>query len=785
MTQTAASTSESSVSPALSMDTITAILRKRWYWILLLALLGAAAAYYYAGRQNFIFEKTASVMMRESNKASSSDRIMVELGVESGAANLANESFILRSSTVMRQTVEDLHLNVSYWKKQDLREVDLYKDSPIVVSFDRIEAKRACSFEISLLPDKAFSLVYMSQDGLPVVEKGVLGVPLDLPFASITIHPTSHMPTSANGQVIFVRRVSVNSAADQLLSNFTVKRPDAKDSSLLQMTLTSTNPAKATDTLNALIEVYNNLSKDEKRATALKTKEFIKDQLQQIGSELQAVDVKMDDIKNKNELIANTDASMSADFSAAQALDTSIFELETQIKLADNLASNLDAIREKAGLISLDTGIADSGVARQIEAFNTAYLEYQKIAGSAGSQNPLVVALVNRMEATRTAASSSLTHLRNNLNMRRKELEKKRMEIAKRLGTTSKQARELTPLDREHRVREELYLTLLSKAQENELSLAITEPSARVLETAHGSNCPIAPNTQQFVMGGALGGAAVCFLSFLGLAMLNNKVKNKHDLPALTHLPVIAELPAMSKKEKKQTGLMLQNTQTVISEYFQILRHNVDSMIPASDQGGYVIVLTSTMPGEGKTFISANLAQAFANIEKKVLLIDGDLRKSSLSNQLGGKGRKGLSSLLLHKTADLVSVIQPVLGYPGLDILYTGPHVPNPVTLLSQQSLAALMAVLRKQYDVIVIDAPPYSILADTAILAEHADISLYVMFSNKVDKRYISNIEQFADSGSLPNLGFVINGVDFKAAKYHYYGSGYHYGYGAENVNS
>lgn len=770
---------------SLSLDVITGILLRRWYWILLFALIGGAAAYYMTGRQNYIFEKTASVIMRESSKESSSDRIKVDLGMDSGAANLANESFILRSSTVMRNTVEDLALNISYWKREDLRQIDLYKDSPITVTFDDIAENRFCTVDITLLPDNALVLTYHDINGTPVQEKGVFHSPIHLPFATVTVHPTSNMTETVPGTTITVRRTPVNAAADQLLANFTVMRPDAKESSILQMTLTSTNPAKAADTLNKLIAVYNAHSTEERRATAVKTKNFIREQRGQVGADLKKVDQKMDDIKNKNAIIADTEASISADFNTAQTLDNSIFELQTQLKLADGLKENLNALDQKAGLISLDTGIADSGVSRQIEAYNTAYLEYQKVAGSAGGQNPIVVTLTKKMDATRSAASRSLDNLRNNLKLQLQELTKKRENIGKRLTATSGKARELTPLDREHRVKEELYLTLLSKELENDLTLALTESSARVLEAAHGPDMPISPNTRKSVLTAAAGGAIICILGFLGLALLNNKVKNKKDLNAVTHLPVVAELPAMTKKEQRQVARMFTDEHSVISEYFQILCHNADSMLPVTKNQGHVILLTSTMQGEGKTFISANLALAFANIGKRVLVIDGDLRKASLSKQLDGKGRKGLSTILLRKVEDPFSVIRTLPEHAGVDILYAGPQVPNPVTLLSLPELGALIQLFKERYDTVIIDSPPYGILADTAILASHADISLYVVRSNRIDKRHISTVQQLADSGHLPNLGFIINAVDFKASSYSYYGYGYHYGNTSKNAHS
>ncbi|KAA3290807.1 CpsD/CapB family tyrosine-protein kinase [Akkermansia sp. BIOML-A17] len=265
--------------------------------------------------------------------------------------------------------------------------------------------------------------------------------------------------------------------------------------------------------------------------------------------------------------------------------------------------------------------------------------------------------------------------------------------------------------------------------------------------------------------------------------MMNNKVKNKHDLTGQTRQPIIAELPRMSKKERKNTSLFIKEEQSVMAKCFHILRNNVDSLLPRPDEGGHVIMLTSTTPGEGKTFTSANLAATFAKAGRKVLLIDGDLRKFSLTRQMGGHGRRGLTSILLNQVDDPFHIIrQAGENNTPFDFLGTGPAAPNPVTLLSQPLLAQILECFRKKYDAVIIDTPPYGILADTAILAALSDISLYLIRSGMIDKRYFNQIQKLADSGKLPNLAYIINAVDFKSSSYSYYGYnyGYRYSYGS-----
>ena len=781
-------TTEEAEETSFSLEMILAILRRYWIIIILSALAGGAFAYYFAGKQGYVYQKTASVMMRDSktDPSASSERIMTELGIDSGAANLANESFILKSTSLMIKVVEDLHTNVSYWQKKDFREIDLYKSSPLLAVFEQIEESRSCLLHVTPLDERRFILSYPSSTGDFSMQEGIYGESVTLPFAVVSIHPTAQMTDDWNGKTVIVRRDSILRTASGQLANLTVTRPDVKDSSLLEMSLTSSNPQKAADVLNHLIRVYNQISKDEKSEAALKTKEFIQRRLKKLGTELSKVDQKITDFKMKSDIFKDTDTTMSADFSTAQALEKEIFDLETQIKLAASLAGTLEEAGRKEGLLSVDTGLTDPGISKQLEIYNEAYLEYRKIAGSAGSQNPITIGLRDKMNSIRTAAYKSLANYRANLDLKLKELANKRNSLAARLENTATKEQEITPLIREHKVMEELYLTLLSKEQENDLALAIAKPSAKVLETAHGPDAPISPQTTQYLAAGTLGGAVICIFAFIGVRMINNKLMNKHDLAGKSHQPVIGELPGMSKKERKQAIPFVLDDHSIMAECLHILRNNVDSMLPKPEQGGHVILVTSTMTGEGKTFVSANLAAAFAKAGKRTLLIDGDLRKFSLTRLLGGRGRKGITNLLLNQVDDPSSIIHP-LEHPfrNIDVLYSGSVAPNPVTLLSTAKLAQLLEIQKQQYDAVIIDAPPYGILVDTDILASESDITLYTVRSGKIDKRYFTQVQHLADSGKLPNLAYIINDVDFKSASYsHYgYGYGYHYGYGSKEI--
>ncbi len=773
----------------LSLDAIFGALRRFWYVVGFSALAGGALAWYVAGLQPLIYKKTASVMMRDSGKGkdATSTRILSELGVDEGAANLANESIILKSTSLMRRVVDTLGIGTTYWAQQRFRLVELYEASPLMAVFSGLPEQRGCEVTVTPVDDAGYTLSYLSQAGEPVALEGRYGEQLRLPFATITVQPTPRMGDEWKGRAVTIRCEAPAVATGNLLAAFSVTRPDEKDSSLLQMTLTSTNPRKAEDVLNELIEAYNSQSLEERRESSRKTQEFITNRLAELGRDLSEVDRRIVDSHTGSGIVVDADTKLSADFGSAQEMEKSIFDLQTQIKLAATLSGELDRAEKDGGLLSIDTGLADDSLSSKIETYNEAWMEYNKISQSAGSKNPIVVSLRDQMSATLRAARRALQNHRNNQQLLLRELEGKQKGLEQRLEATANRQRELTPLMREHKVKEELYMLLLTKEQENALALYIAEPSARPLETAHGSDWPIAPNTRVFTLAGAAGGGAACLLLIIGIGMLNTKVRSKHDLEGYSKLPTVGELPQLTRREKKK-GIFTPGGHSTMAESLHILRNNVDNLVPRMAEGGPVILITSTIPGEGKSFITTNLAQAFAQAGRRVLIVDGDLRKGSLTRDLIGKGHRGLSTLLLRHAATPQEVIRPLpetaAGAPSIDLLPSGPLPPNPVTLLSQPLLAEMVRQLQRSYDVVILDAPPYGILADADILARTADLTLYIVRCERVDKRYFTQVQRFANEGRLPNPAYVLNDVDFKAGNYHYYGYGYgnyryHYGQG------
>ena len=772
---------------AFSLDSVLEVVKRRWPWLLVCAAFGATAAFYVAAKQGYAYEKTARILLRDEDQknSGSASEVLLLMGLNQQGVNMANESYVVKSTELMMRVVQNLKLNVSVWRLQDIRQIDLYNESPIAVEFPEIDELREVELSLSPVDDKRYLLSYEETDGKQANYEGKFGVVGVLPFGSILVQPTTSFNETCFNEDYVIRRVSVRQAAENFLEVLNVTRPDAKESSLIELSLVTSNPRKASDVLNQLIREYNIQSIEEKRLAARKAEEFIIDRLGVLGGELGSVDKRIFDFRKDKELIVDMSSTFNANFVKIQELDQEAFEINTQIKQADVLKNMLSSQKDKRRMLSVNLGIDDSNIARQIEQYNETFLKYQELAESAGSKNPLVTALVNNMDAMLATLRRSIDNYRDALSLRLGEISKNKEGMENKMVSDASSEEALIPMLREQKVKEELYIMLLGKREENALSLATTEPSARVLEAAFGSDLPIAPRTKLFVLGGAAGGAALGLILFLGAVSMNMKIKTKQDLQGLTSIPVVGEFPELSRQEQKSGALFIPDGRNMMAECFHILRNNLERLVPGGGNSqGLVLLVTSTMPGEGKTFTSANLAQAFAATGKKTLLIDGDLRRGSLSHRLKARHQPGFSNLLLDHSKNPAScVMKPDGGHAQLDFLPSGPLPPNPVTLLTHPHFSVLLDHWKQRYDRIVIDTPPFGVLADTPIIAALSDITLYVIRGGMLDKRFLATLQQLADKGSLGrNCAFSLNDIDFKQARYRYYGYGYSYKYGSSS---
>lgn len=428
--------------------------RRYWPWILACALLGGGLAYFICARQGYLYQKTARIMLRDDKQknAQVSEIILSDLGFKPGEANLANESYVVKSSEVMSRVVKGLGLDVSYWEKRNIREVDLYHTTPLKAEFSEQVAFQPCSLAVTPLNGREFSLSYRAKESGENVLHGKFGVPLKLPFATVNVCPTSYFSSGSMGRTIFVERVSVKEATDGMLGQLSVTRPDSKESSLLELTLRLSHPQKAEDALNYLIEVYNDHSRREKQMAASRAEEFIVKRIGKLGGQLGGVDKQVIDYKRNSRIVKDMDTTLDATFNRVQEIGTELFSTRTELIQVKVLARLLADRSRQQDMIPANIGIQDAGIAKQIELFNDNFLQHKKLFASAGRQNPMVSSLAENMKEMRESIGRSIANYCNALEVRMGELEKERNELNRLLSDMASKDEGLVPLLREQKV---------------------------------------------------------------------------------------------------------------------------------------------------------------------------------------------------------------------------------------------------------------------------------------------------------------------------------------------
>lgn len=768
----------------LSLETIVSILRRRWLIITLCSLLGAAAGFYIAAKQGYSFEKSARVILRDGKQknTSASDLVLSEFGFNSGEVNIANESYVFKSTDLMSRVVEKLKLNISYWKSHDIRKLDLYTATPLTVEFQEINDPCDCELTITPLDQSRCQILYVykkngSEKTDPASMEGAFNTPIRLPFSTIIISPTPLFTPETVGTSLIVQRTSILKAANDFLQKLSIMRPDAKESSLIELQIRTSHPKKAEDILNNIIAEYAKQSIAEKQIVASKAQHFLSGRLEILGEELDKADGNILNFRTKNKMIMDSATSMGANYTSLQELEQETFNIHTQLKQISTLVSSLSSRKEKPGMLPVNLGIEDQSIVRQIEQYNTTYLKYNQLKESGGTKNPLVTTRLNNMESMKNTLAASISNYEKALKLKLRDLKDKHEKLDELMISTVSHEQTLTPLLRDRKVKEELYIMLLGKREENALAIATTESGARILEYAFGNDFPAAPKTRLFIAAGGAGGAVLCLFGFIFASALDTKIRSGQDIKKYVSLPILAELPILPRKKQKNGYILHAEERSPMSECLHILRNNVELSVPEKKDSALILLLTSTVPEEGKTFIARNLSVAFGLAGKKVLLLDGDLRKGSVSRQTGRFRETGFSTLLRNKSLDPVKLKEATVplgqDFPGVDIIPSGPLPPNPVSLLSDSHLNELFNIWKTQYDCIIIDAPPFGLLADSAILAQQADSTIYVICSGKIDKHFISSVQKMAEEGTLPSTtSLVINRVNFKSMphRYHYY---------------
>lgn len=759
----------------------------KWYWFAVCLFITLAIAVLYLLSTPPIYTRTAAILVKDNSKSSSSTSSMSDfsdLGIFKSNTNINNELLTLKSPTLMTEVVSRLGLNEVFTVRRGLKKVDLYKVAPFTVTFrDQPEAPLSFTIEFSSKDTFTISDLKVSDESTGETFSAQMGDSIRTSAGTMILHPAQKNADAFINTPIQYVRGSVSATADTY-ANALVAELGSDDATIINLSISDASIRKAEDLLNTLIEVYNENWIQDKNQIAVSTSQFISDRLGVIENELGHVDENIAGYKSEH-LLPDVQAASSLYMAQSAENNKELSALNNQLSTAQYIRRELNT-KQLNQTLPTNSGIVSANIETQISEYNNLVLDRNRLIANSSEKNPLVKNMASSLQSMQRTIIQSVDNLIVSLNTQIRSLRRVEDATTNRLASNPNQAKYLLSVERQQKVKEELYLYLLQKREENELSQAFTAYNTRLITAPRGSMFPTAPRKMNILLVAFAVGLLVPAVIIFMKENMNTKVRGRKDLQNLS-IPFIGEIPQYSGTKKKWWKLkhrkrqdlknivVNEGSRNIINEAFRVLRSNMDFMIN-KDSNQHVFVLTSFNPGSGKSFLAINIAMSFAIKKKKVLVMDGDLRHRTASSYVDSPDM-GLSNYLNNQVENWREIIVPYKEYTNLHILPIGTVPPNPTELLESGKLATLIAALRPEYDYIFIDCPPVDIVADAQIIEKWADRTIFIVRSGLLDRSMLPELENMYTEKRFKNLSMILNGTEGAGGRYGYR-YGYHYGY-------
>lgn len=766
----------------------------KWYWFVISLAVTIGVAVIYLLTTPPVYTRSASLLIKEDSKGNSiSDAagVLSDIDLFQTSTNVNNEMQSLQSSAVMLDVVKRLHLDISYYTDGGFYKKVLYGQArPYIVSFNDLRDNESIAFTINPAKNGQVKLSDFSHDGEDIDGEvtSMLNDTVDTPVGKLVIK--SMNDSISYESPVYVSRIGYQDATENYASNLSVSLNDEK-STVINLSFKDVCIQRAEDVLNTVIAIYNENWIKDKNQIAVSTSQFINERLGVIEQELGNVDENISSYKSEH-LLPDVQAAASMYMAQSSETNTQILALNTQLSMARYIRNYLTNATSKNQLLPANSGIESPGIEQQIANYNTAQLRRNDLVANSSEKNPLVVDMDQSLENMRHAIITSIDNHITTLNTQLRSLQQSEQQTTARIAANPTQGKYLLSVERQQKVKEALYLFLLQKREENELSQAFTAYNTRVITPPSGSMIPTAPVKRNIALISFVLGILIPVAIIFIRENMNTKVRGRKDLESLS-LPFAGEIPlAVSGKGKgkkkvhnAKTIAIRQGSRDIVNEAFRVLRTNLEFMLDGKTDGkASVTLFTSFNPGSGKTFLAMNTAATFALKGKRVLVIDGDLRHGSASAYLGSH-YKGLSDYLGKRETGLDNLIQENPDCPGFFLLPAGTIPPNPTELLAEPFFKETIERLRDNYDYIFIDCPPIDIVADTQIIEKLADRTIFVVRAGLLERDMLPELQRMYDEKRFKNMALLLNGTEGGGNRYGYrygYKYGYKYGYGSKS---
>lgn len=771
------------------MDIVNLFIPK-WKWFIGCLIVSIIAVAFYLAKTPYVYTKAATVLIKDEGTASKAQAARSQFNIMDGMfidANVENEIITISSPTIMAFVVEKLGLNEVYMTKKGLRPVELYKKSPILVSFKNPDQAFGVAFQVKIIDGEnvVLSDFRYKRDEFKDVIEASLGQQVETPVGVVMISPTTFLDEECYGMKINYSRSTIMNTAIAYVKRLKADKTN-KNATAIDLAFSDPNQQKIEDVLNGVIESYKEYWVMDRNKVSVQTSKFVSDRLMKLEEQLSNVDKDISSYKAQN-LLPDIKTAASTYMEEDLRTKNDLMKLMNQKNIILTIENQLKNKTSQDRLLPANSGIENSSINSGIAQYNTIFMERQRLLSNSSEKNPLVQDLTVNLEALKVSIIESIESYIEVIDVQLESLNKLASTTQERLEASPSQARYLVSVERQQKVMEALYLYLLQKYEENEMSQTFVANNTHLLTPPVGSPNPTSPHKMKLLLAAFVIGLGLPAAVIYILETLNTTVRGKTDIQSLD-LPFIGEVPLVGsdktgakkffgkKEEKGREILVKERSRNIINEAMRVVRTNFE-MRNRLDKNK-VFMITSMNAGSGKTFVSANLAMSLAIKGSNVCLLDFDIRRAQTSVFVNNP-KKGVVDYLVGDVADVDAITVKGFKNSHLDIIPVGTIPPNPTEILLDGKVNELFTALRAKYDYVLVDCPPVDIVADASIISEHVDSTIFVIRVGLLQRTLLPMIAEFKENNKYPNMCLILNGVkQYIGGKYGYHNYNY-YSYG------
>lgn len=736
---------------------------RKWYWFVISVFVCFLIAFLYIKITIPTYQVQSTILLRqdESSMGFSEMAILESMGMGGTSKEVEDEIQVLKSKTIMMNVIQHLGIQTEYLQKKGLRQIDTYPEillelitpvgfndtltNTVVLEIKAVSAGYKINFEAGKIKSK-----YILKD---------INETINTPLGALKLKAGKDFDKEDE---YTIKTFPIRSITERYSKDIKIAAV-SKKSNAISISTVAGNVTKARDVINKLVELYNLDAVVDKNMIASNTKKFVDERLVLIEEELQSVEQNVENYKKDNQL-TNISSEASLFLQSSSEYNKKLAEVETQLNLVSYIESHVKDSKNIYSLIPANLGIQDNSLLNLISNYNNVLLERLRLMRTTNDENPVITQMEQQIKIVRSSIIASIASVKDGLKIAKMDILGKENQFNSKIKKVPTQERQYIEIKRQQEIKQNLYLFLLQKREENALTLASAIPTAKTLDAAYSSVVPVAPKMMIIFAITLLLGLFIPVGIIYVLELMNNKITNKKELLRLVKVPYLGSI-GISKSQDRV--VVREGKTTPIVEMFRMIRTNLQFMIGGTKSP--VILVTSSVGGEGKSFTAINLASSFALLNKKVVLIGLDIRKPMLGDYMHIEKNKGVSLYLSNPDYKLSDIIIPSGIHSLLKVIPAGPIPPNPAELIMSDRLEELITELKKEYDYIIIDSAPVGVVSDTFLINRVIDLSIYVSRQNYTPREMTEIINDIHNNNKLNNMGLVLNGVE-EMAGYGYY---------------